>query len=321
MALSVCCDASVFEKGKQLSYTPITVEILNLPPRVRQNEAAQFVMGVMPPKVGSAANYKVLMSKIPKLIKLYPPGSAGFPVHDAVSDDIVNITFEIVKLLEDGCGMQYVVGCHGNTAKIGACPFCKQVGYTWPGVKSSRFPTFVMQLPVTDLVGRDMFHDIVTTAAAVREPIAVPFADLWLLSAPPERTSAEARACVAAVESKECTPETVPFYNAGPFNYLPNFLKLLVNDPAHIVKNFVCDLLCLVLNEPGPFAYGPESRAKEAARSRTFPRVEAHRSSSMACNERLYSFSSIICQNAPNTSRCCQCSDIFHSSILDENIV
>jgi hypothetical protein len=51
MCLGLHTDGTVFDTGKQKSYTPVVLQWLNLPPGVRQSFGGLLLLGVFPPKV------------------------------------------------------------------------------------------------------------------------------------------------------------------------------------------------------------------------------------------------------------------------------
>lgn len=81
-------------------------------------------------KVAKVVNAKLIRKWIKFVLeRLGSLFTQGFNVYDSFLGRNRLVKFLLVSDVEDGHGLATTMGCRGNGAAIGACPYCQQKGY------------------------------------------------------------------------------------------------------------------------------------------------------------------------------------------------
>jgi hypothetical protein len=161
LPLAFSSDATVLQTWKERSFTPCVVQLLSLPPHLRQTSLGYLLLAVLPPKV---RDYKVLygaMLQYQRTKGLFPeiegkadpctdsvPCSPQVEVNDHAEDVAVTRMVRgcINHILEDSRGLCKPICCKSAPAENGMCPFCKVVSVRCKNNKSAAYVCAITHL-------------------------------------------------------------------------------------------------------------------------------------------------------------------------------
>ena len=110
------------EVTKNVSYTPIVMKWFNLPPHLRGNLGAFFLIGVLPPKV---SNYQAMFRPVAEMLATRQPGPKGtsLQVFDSSRQLDVDIRVVVPCFLNDVRGTPQVRTISCSKSRSDSCLF------------------------------------------------------------------------------------------------------------------------------------------------------------------------------------------------------
>ena len=234
MCFSITCDGATLQKTRNISWTPVILRLLNLPPHVRTTAGGMFLWAHLPHDIviDKALSYML------KTVEHAWHNADGFEVYDAHTQSLRKIHIRLTRVIEDYAGMPNVIGNFKQPAVKGACPVCRTKGVNPnPHTHTSYYPCAVRYLPPDDPV-RLQF-----VAEFDRVPKLKRLAGLDKPNVMSRRYAlTEAR---KNVEDKEKGWKKVPAVALRD----NDFVSMCLPDPAHALSHFVKDMHLLLGGE------------------------------------------------------------------------
>jgi hypothetical protein len=269
--LYFACSNDGVEVTKNVTYTPITAKLLNLPGELRGMLANIWLLGYMPPKV---QDYQSMLKPVVEMFAARnPDNETPLTVLSAATRKISQIYYMVAWTANDIRGVPNTTcGAHPPCFR-GSCNMCEVTG-----IRPLKLNTTVLPGAVRALACDDEEADEIRAAYAEefkRVPEMVAYAEQ---KAPKARKKADAIASGNRFQRGESNKKSSAYYDVDWFTQMLNYhnkISHTIYDLAHEFSNVIKQMLNLIMNKTkkDKLSFTPARRKYENETLGRFPNL------------------------------------------------